>query len=146
MPDQAHDLCEACHEREATHHICYGGTGVSRHLCVACYGQLASPEELFSDRHSRDAIQNGKCKYCGEPAAGGCGGFMPLFGEQLELWCEQCRQDLAEFANRPENALGEDLPFDDVAAQERLSQQLAEREERQDQFMKKKILARRWGR
>ena len=70
---------------------------------------------------------------------------MPLLGEQLELWCEQCRQDLLEFANRPENALSEDFPFDDAAAQERLSQQLAEREKRQDQFMKKKILARGSG-
>jgi protein-arginine kinase activator protein McsA len=124
MPDKEHGLCESCHEREATQHICYGGTGVSKHLCVTCYDHLASSEELASDRYFRDAIQNGKCKNCGERAAGGCGGLMPLLAEQLELWCEQCRLDLVEFANRPENVLSEDFPFDDPAAQERLSHQL----------------------
>jgi hypothetical protein len=67
---------------------------------------------------------------------------MPFLGEQLFLWCERCRQDLVEFAERPENAIPE-FPFDDEVAQKRASQQLADRERRQGEFMKQKVLERR---
>jgi hypothetical protein len=49
---------------------------------------------------------------------------------------------LVEFAQRPENAIPE-FPFDDEAAQKRVSQQMAERERRQEEFMKRKVLERR---
>ena len=56
---------------------------------------------------------------------------MPALGEQLFLWCEQCRLDLVEFHQKPENAIP-DWPFDDEDAQKRVSQQMAERERRRD--------------
>lgn len=112
-------------------------------MCETCYKESASPEELASDQHIRDVIRKGKCRFCGQPAVGGSGGFMPVLGEQFFIWCEQCRQDLVEFAQRPENALPKDFPFDDAAAQERVSQQLADRERRQEEFMKQKVLERR---
>ncbi|PYK99304.1 MAG: hypothetical protein DME19_09150 [Verrucomicrobia bacterium] len=39
-----------------------------------------------------------------------------ILEEQLFLWCESCRHDWVEFAQRPENALLEDFPFDDGSA------------------------------
>ena len=144
MTTQDEKHCDRCHERPATCHICYGLTGETKDLCETCYRASASPEELASSQQIQEAIRSGKCKYCGEPAAGGCGGFMPMLGEQLDLWCEQCRQDLVEFASRPENAIP-DFPFDDEAAQELVPQQLAEHERRQEEFMRWKISERRSG-
>ena len=142
MTTHTDKLCDRCHERPATCHICYGHTGETKDLCETCYRDSASPEELASSQQIQDSIRNGKCKYCGEPAVGGCGGFMPMLGEQLDLWCEQCRQDLVEFGSRPENAIP-DFPFDDEAAQALVSQQLAEYKSRKEEFMKRKISARR---
>ena len=67
---------------------------------------------------------------------------MPTLGEQLELWCEQCRLDLVAFCSKPENAIP-DYPFDDEAAQERVAQQLAEYERRKEEFMRQKISERK---
>jgi len=61
--------------------------------------------------------------------------------EQNEFWCEPCRLALAEFASRPENKIP-DFPFEDEAAQERLSQQMADRERRQREFMRQRIRER----
>ena len=58
------------------------------------------------------------------------------------MWCEPCRRDLVEFWQRPENAIQE-WPFDDEAAQERVSQQTAERDQRQEEFMKHRVSERR---
>jgi hypothetical protein len=142
MPDKAHLLCDACREREATHHICYGGTGVSKHLCATCYGQSASPEELASDKRLKDAIRDGRCSYCDDPAVTGSGGFIPFLGEQLELWCEPCRHDLAEFWQRPENALPKDFGHD-VAGIKSLSQHLAQRKPHLQEYMQKKVRERK---
>lgn len=136
-------LCDKCHQRPATCHICYAHTGEKKDLCENCYAEIASPEELASSRHVRDSIQRGKCSYCGEPAVGGSGGIMPLLGEQLHLWCEQCRQDLVEFAQRPENAVPKEFPVADQAGMKRLAQQFADRERRQEEFMKQRLLERK---
>jgi hypothetical protein len=37
-------LCEVCHERLATCHICNGNTGKSSHLCAECFETSAAPE------------------------------------------------------------------------------------------------------
>jgi len=140
-PDQK--MCDSCQERPATCHICYGHTGESKNLCETCYKASASPEESGFQKRMEELISTGACRYCGEPAKTGTFGFSSTFGEEVELWCEQCRQDLADFAVRPENSLPEDFPFADEAAQERLSQQFAERQRRQAEFMKQRVLARR---
>jgi hypothetical protein len=49
---------------------------------------------------------------------------------------------LVEFAQRPENAIPE-FPFDDEAAQKRVSQQMADRERRQEEFMRQRVSERR---
>lgn len=144
MTAQDQKLCQRCQERPATCHICNGNTGESKHLCEKCYKESASPEELAYSNHFGDIVRNGKCRYCGAPAAGGSavGGILGVMDEKTNLWCEPCRRDLVEFLNLPENAIPE-LPFDDEAAQERASKQLAEREQRQGEFMRRKVSERR---
>ena len=143
MTAQEQKLCDRCHERPATCHICCGNTGETKDLCETCYQESASPLELASTKQFRETVRKGKCKYCGQPAVGGSGGFIPVLGEQLFLWCEKCRLDLVEFYQRPENALPGDYPFDDKAAQERVSQQFAERERRQEEYMRQRVSERR---
>jgi hypothetical protein len=143
MPDEENAVCEMCLNRKATHHICYGGTGGTKHLCPTCYEQAALPEQLLLDQKIRDAIANGRCKYCGEPATGGGGGLGSIRGQHFTLWCERCRQDLVEFHTRPENEITAGFPFEDRTAQRRLMQEIAERDLLQEEFMKQKILARR---
>jgi len=143
MTAQDQKLCERCRERPATFHVCYGHTGESKHLCEQCYRESASPGELASSDNIRDIVRNGKCRFCGQPAVGGSGGSLGAFiGAEHFLWCERCRRDLVEFAQRPENAIPE-FPFDDEAAQKRVSQQMAERERRQDEFIRQRVSERR---
>ena len=150
MPLQDQKLCESCQQRPTTYHICCGNTGETKNLCEQCFLESSSPDLLTSSSFIKDAIRKGKCRYCGEPSVGGCGGSVPFFGENLELsfkqnldlWCEACRQDLVVFASGPENVIPE-FPFDDEAAQERLSQQMAERERRQEEYMMQRVLERK---
>ena len=143
MTDQEQKVCDVCRERPATHHTCYAHTGETRDICMTCFEQTASPAELESYHHSGQVIRNGKCKYCGAPAVGGCTGMsIPgVMEERADLWCEPCRLDLVEFTSRPENEIP-DFPFDDEAAQERVPQQLADRERRQMEFMRQRIRER----
>jgi len=103
MTDQDQKVCDVCHERPATHHICYGNTDESRDLCLICFEQSASLAELESFRRSMAIFRDGKCKYCGAPAVGGLIGG--VIEKRSDLWCEACRLDLVEFASRPENAM-----------------------------------------
>ena len=143
MTDQEQKVCDVCHERPATHHTCYGHTGATRALCMTCFEQTASAAELECYRHSEQVVRNGKCNYCGAPAVGGCTGLRvsSVMEEWADLWCDPCRLDLVEFASRPENEIP-DFPFEDEAAQERASQLLAERESRQQEFMRQRISER----
>ena len=133
MTDQEQKVCDVCRERPATHHTCYGHTGQSRDLCMTCFQQSGSPMELELIRHLERAIRNGTCKYCGTPAVGGSIGH---------LWCEPCSLDLVEFGSRPENAITYDFDVADEAKMERMLQQLAERERRQQEFMRQRVSAR----
>ena len=38
--------------------------------------------------------------------------------EQVDLWCEPCRADFAEFMSRPENVMPDDFPDDDAAMEQ----------------------------
>ena len=62
--------------------------------------------------------------------------------EKEHVWCEPCGRDLAEFDRRPENALPDDFDTEDEARLEQISQQLAERERRQEEFMRQKVRER----
>lgn len=109
---------------------------------MTCFEQT-SATELQTFRNFRQVIRNGRCKYCGAPAVGGCGGLsIPgVMEEQSELWCEPCRLDLVEFGSRPENEIP-DFPFEDKAAQALVPQQLADYERRKAEFMRQRISQR----
>ncbi len=61
--------------------------------------------------------------------------------EETHFWCAQCRKDLIEFNKRPENVIPEDFGEDD-AKWEQQSKQDAERQRRQDEFMRQRVKAR----
>jgi hypothetical protein len=141
MTDQDQKLCDNCHERPATSHICYGGhTGEDRSLCQICLKQDSEIGGLM--QRFNEAVRVGHCKYCGAPAETAFGGSSSVLGEHFNLVCRTCYDDLAEFARRPENAVP-DWPFDDEAAQKRMPEQMAERERRQEEFMRQRVLERR---
>src|SRR6266576_1600623 len=75
MTDEEQKVCDVCHERPATHHTFYGGTGETRYLCMKCFEQSASPAELEAHRHAEQVICNSKCQYCGAPAGHGSMSF-----------------------------------------------------------------------
>jgi hypothetical protein len=111
---------------------------------MTCFEQTASPAQLESYRQSAQMLRNAKCKYCGAPAVGGsmsCG-IPGVMDEQNEFWCGPCRRDLGEFASRPENALSQDFDVEDEARLDQISQQLAERTRRQEEFMRQRVIER----
>jgi hypothetical protein len=140
-------FCENCLERPATRRVCDDiETGKSMEICEECYEAMELAEELESNDDFDGSILSGQCSYCGQPAVGTCdGNLLSMFGvvEQPSFWCEQCQQDLAEFARRPENAVREDFPFGDEEALLQLSQQLADREKREEEFMKQRVAERK---
>jgi len=110
---------------------------------MICWEQLASPEELASQKRFQEVIRNGKCKYCGQPAAGGSfsGGFTTM-QEQVNLWCELCQADYSEFMSRPENVLPDDFPDDEAVMQqhhERLTVVMATA----DEYVRKRVAERK---
>jgi hypothetical protein len=90
------------------------------------------------------SLDRGKCDYCGAPAVAISTCAIPgVMDEEVHGWCEQCQRDLSEFDARPENKLPDDFDIDDDAAMEQMSQQFAERERRQDDFMRQRVRERR---
>ncbi len=146
MEQQEKFVCEGCHEREAVHHdiMCYGGDVTEeRHLCLECFKALVSPEQFAAHRRASEIVASGGCKYCGAPAVGGSMSFgLPgVMEEKTELWCEPCRLDLVEFDSRPENAMP-DFDVEDEARLNEVSQQLAERSRRQEEFIRERVRVR----
>ena len=142
MPIQDQKLCESCQQHPATHHICCANTGEMQNLCEKCFRQSSSPELLASSDFFREVVRKGTCKYCGDPSVAGCDTSNPFTGDHLDLWCEACRQDLVVFGSSPENEIP-DFPFDDELAQDRVAHQMAERERRQVEFMRQRVLERK---
>jgi len=154
MSDQEEKLCDRCHKRPATVFIDYGGSGRKENVCAIC---STSPEEwdfpqtMLSPEHFKEAIekQNGKCKYCGEPAK-----FCIYWTSSISrtekqslddgdkpfrLLCETCRKDEGDFYLARSNSSPEE-PVDDDPEKRllRLSTELAN-------YMRKKIQQRRSG-
>jgi hypothetical protein len=139
-------LCEKCHERPATCFICNGNNGESQALCETCYQETASREELAFHKQLKEAVRNGKCEYCGEPAAGGSASFttVNLDKPEFNFECKQCSHDLREFYKMPENNLPVVAPlFDDPEAMKQRLQQHHELERRKEEFIKQRIAERK---
>ena len=111
-PDQ--NLCEVCHERPATHHICYGGTGKSSDLCEECFESSVPPDVRQSLSEARDA----HCQYCGgQPCAGGTDMFAFITGVQKSKYmCMPCTMEYHRFIQRQ---LSSDAPS--LSQQEQLA-------------------------
>jgi hypothetical protein len=135
--------CHVCKERLATVHVCNATTGKTQNLCPACYETTLPPDQLEVSRQFNEAVQTGNCDYCGAPAAGGSGSWIPFVGNKNDLWCEPCRLDLVEFHNGPGKWEMKNYPFTDPAARERIARELAALEEAKKKFMREKIAARR---
>ena len=149
MTAQNQNLCERCRERPATYFICCANTGKSEQLCEQCYRGSLSPEDLASTDRFRDIVEKGKCKYCGTPAKTGCGSFWSFSfqGEFFDLSCKACNEDLADFYQRPENAMP-DVPdyeaaFRNEEFMKKRMQEHTDLERRKEEFMRQRISERK---
>jgi protein-arginine kinase activator protein McsA len=144
MTSHLQKVCDICHQRPATLHLCDGHTGETRDLCVTCFEHSASPEELESHRHFEEVMRTGKCQYCGAPAV--CGSMSSVISgvkeEETHLVCEQCSQDLVEFTRHEEKVSPEDFDIEDETKMEKILEQLAERERRKEEFMRQRVKER----
>jgi hypothetical protein len=139
-------LCEKCHEQPATCFTCNGNTAESQDLCETCYQKTASQEELAFHNQLKEAIRNGKCRHCGEPAAGGYAGFTMPDSEKPEFnfECKHCSHDLREFYKVPENNLPVVVPlFNDPKAMKQRLKQHREIGRRLKEFLKQRITERK---
>lgn len=141
MADQDQKLCDICHERPGTNHICYGHGGEGRSVCEICLKQ--DPEiGGFMERFA-EAVRTGQCKYCGAPAELSYGASTSFVaGDHFNLVCKVCFEDLTEFARRPENAMPDFEPEDKVAFQKVVAQ-FKDRQKREDEFIKQRVLERK---
>lgn len=141
LTPQDPQLCDKCHERPATCHVCNGHTSETKSFCETCFTQ--APDATGFQQRLDELIRSGACKYCGAPAKTGSFSFSSVFGEESELWCSACGENLAEFTRRPENSLAGEFPFDDEAAQQRLVVQMADLERRKEEFLRERVLEKR---
>lgn len=84
-------LCEVCHERPATKHICDGNTGKSSDFCAECFESSAPPEA----RQSLAEMRETRCEYCdGKAFSGGTDTIALMFGIQRKKYmCISCNSE-----------------------------------------------------
>jgi len=142
MADEDPRLCDNCHERPATNHICYGGqAGEGMSLCQVCLAQDSTVGSFMQRFH--EAVQTGNCKYCGAPAELSWGGSTSsLLGDHFNLVCRTCFDDLTGFVRQPENAVLDFTAGDEVEMRKARSH-LADLMKRQDVFMRQRVLQRK---
>jgi len=140
MSDQDQKLCDSCHERPGTNHICYGGDAAkSKSLCQVCLMQDSEVGSIM--QRFQEAVQTGSCKYCGASAETSFGASTSFLGDHYNLVCMICFSDLTEFVRRPENALLF-KPDDDIVPHN-VATQLADYQNRQAEFMRQRVLQRK---
>ena len=140
MADQEQKLCDNCHERPGTNHICHGDGGEGRSLCQVCLLQDAQVGGLL--QRFNEAVRVGHCKHCGAPAETAFGGSTSVRGDHFNLVCRTCFDDLSEFVRRPENATLLLEPANEVVARN-LVTYLADFEKRKDEFMRRRVSERK---
>jgi hypothetical protein len=101
-------ICEVCHKRLATHHVSYGGTGKSSHLCDECF-QTSAPAEV---RQAAAAARDARCQYCGgQPCAGGMDMFALITGAQrTKFMCMACTMEYHRYTQQEMQSFSADLP------------------------------------
>jgi hypothetical protein len=98
---------------------------------------------MAPQQHFEELVRTGKCKYCGQPAAGGSisGGWPGE--EHVDLYCEPCQKDYAEFMSRPENKAPDDFREDDDAAMEEMSARLSRLRAAAEHYVRQRAAERR---
>ena len=91
-------VCEVCHERPATQHVCNGGTGKSSEFCEECFRSSAPPEisQLAAE------FLAARCQYCGsQPIMGGTDFLGLITGVQkMKFMCLPCSMEHNRFAQQ----------------------------------------------
>ncbi|HSY44353.1 MAG TPA: hypothetical protein VK811_10625 [Candidatus Acidoferrum sp.] len=142
MPDQDQNLCDNCHERPGTNHICYGGDlGKGRSLCQVCLMQDSEVGGLI--QRLNEALRTGHCKHCDAPAETGSGGYSLVEGDRFDLLCQVCQNDLQDFDRQPENTFPNFRSAVDDAAKKQMLHEWIECQRRRDEFIKQKVLERK---
>jgi len=110
------------------------------------HDMLGALGELASQQRFQEVIRGGKCKHCGQQAVGGSmsGGWPGA--ERVDLYCEPCQKDYAEFMSRPENKLPEDFLEDDDAAMEEMSARLSRLQDAAEHYVRRRAAERISGR
>ena len=100
-------ICEQCHQREATSHICSFVNGVkqTRDLCTECLESSDTPEAALAA-----SIRGARCDFCGAPANTSGNNTLALcIGEERsDNFCFTC----AEEYNRYTGSAVEQWPKD----------------------------------
>jgi hypothetical protein len=98
-----------------------------------------------SERQYQEAVRTGKCCFCGAQAVAGCGGSIPLLGEHYQFWCEECRKDLAEYAETARAEAEQTMPEFSVTEDglHRTGTWLAEQNRKLTDYMHAKIRERK---
>jgi len=98
-----------------------------------------------SERQYQEAVGTGKCRFCGAQAVAGCGGSIPLLGEQYQFWCEECRKDLAAYAETSRAEAEQTMPEISVTEDglDRTNTWLAEQNRKLNDYMQSKIRERK---
>jgi hypothetical protein len=141
MSDQDQKLCDCCQERPGTNHICYGGqSGEGRSLCDICLNKDVAIGGFM--QRFNEAVRVGNCKYCGAPAETAFGASSSFLGDNFNLVCNTCFNDLTEFVRRPENGIF-DFDHEDEVALKKVATQFADLQKRQDEFIKQRVSERK---
>jgi hypothetical protein len=104
---------------------------------------MEDPEMGGIMRHFQEAFRAGRCKYCGAPAETASASSSSVEGDDFNFLCMACRKDLDEFESLPENAFPDFRSTTDDAARKRMLQGWTERQDRQEEFMKRKVSERK---
>ena len=88
-------LCEVCHERVATHHICNGSTGKSSNLCEECFEKTAPTDIRASMAEAHEA----RCEYCGSQQCIGETDFLSIGHglPKLKFMCQPCSTEYHQY-------------------------------------------------
>jgi hypothetical protein len=87
-------------------------------------------------------IVSGRCKYCNESAVAGSLSSSLGFGDEAELWCQSCYEDLVEFSKHAP-VFPDDLDLDNDDDLARFSQRADEIRHKREEFMRARLEQRR---
>ncbi len=97
MPTPQNNLCDGCHQKEATHHVHIADDGMGRdsHLCDECF-KSSMPREM---RQFTETMMSACCQYCGDQASMSATDFLkPMRSvQQVKYMCHSCAQEFYSF-------------------------------------------------